>query len=205
LPKRTFFNVEIFADSFAIFSLDPGLLPKRHDFFPALGFCCILADMLKEGDAVPGSLTGLVVVQTPHGFLEKDETLENLFKKNTVLLYFYPKDMTPGCITEAVGFQAWLPEFKKLGVRVIGCSRDTVKSHCGFIEKKSLAFELISDTSGAITEAFGVWAEKSMYGKKFMGILRSSFLIEKGKVVKVYPKVSVKTHAEEVLEFLKNR
>ncbi|MDH4262491.1 MAG: peroxiredoxin [Spirochaetia bacterium] len=161
--------------------------------------------MLNDGDLVPVGLSGTIVVQTAHGFLEKDDSLENIFKKQTVLFYFYPKDMTPGCITEAVGFQEHLAEFKKLNVRVIGCSRDTVKSHCGFIEKKSLAFELISDTSGKITEAFGVWAEKSMYGKKFMGIIRSSFLIEKGKVVKAYPKVSVKTHALDVLEFLKSR
>jgi peroxiredoxin Q/BCP len=161
--------------------------------------------MLKEEDIVPGELSGMVVVQTVHGFLEKEENLKNLFKKQTVLLYFYPKDMTPGCITEATGFQASLPEFNKLKVRIIGCSRDTAKLHCGFIEKKSLAFELISDTSGSITEAFGVWAEKSMYGKKFMGIIRSSFIIENGKIIKVYPKVNVKNHAQEVLEFLKSR
>jgi len=161
--------------------------------------------MLKEGDEIPHGLSGTVVVQTPHGFLEKDETLENMFKKQTVLLYFYPKDMTPGCITEAVGFQQYLSEFEKINVRVIGCSRDTAKAHCGFIEKKSLAFELISDITGQITEAFGVWAEKSMYGKKYMGIIRSSFIIEKGKIVKAYPKVSVKNHALEMLEYLKGR
>jgi len=161
--------------------------------------------MLKSGDNMPGGLSGTIVIQTTHGFLENDETLEKICKKETVLLYFYPKDMTPGCITEAVNFQQYLPEFRKLGVRVIGCSRDTIKSHCGFIEKKSLAFELLSDTTGEITNAFGVWSEKSMYGKKFMGIIRSTFIIEKGKIIKVYPKVSVKNHAAEVLEYLKNR
>jgi len=165
--------------------------------------------MLKTGDQVPAGLTGTLVTHSPKGFIETKASLDDLWKKQTVLLYFYPKDMTPGCITEAVTFQEYLPEFEKIKVRVIGCSRDSVKSHCSFIEKKSLSFELLSDvqdgSTGQISEAFGVWAEKSMYGKKYMGILRSSFIIEKGKIIMAYPKVNVKEHALETLEFLKHR
>ncbi|MDH4199036.1 MAG: peroxiredoxin [Spirochaetia bacterium] len=161
--------------------------------------------MLKSGDILPGKLSGQLVTKKDSGFEEKEIQLEELYKDRTLLIYFYPKDMTPGCITEALAFQQYLGDFGNLGVLLIGCSRDTIKSHCGFIEKKTLSFPLLSDNTGKITEAFGVWAEKSMYGKKFMGILRSSFIIEKGKIVKAYPKVSVKNHALEVLEFLRSR
>jgi peroxiredoxin Q/BCP len=159
--------------------------------------------MLTEGNKIPGGLTGIIVHKTKDGYDEKEISFDKLIRNRTVVLYFYPKDNTPGCSTEALAFQQYLKDFEKLNVRIIGCSRDSAKSHCSFIDKKSLTFELLSDPTGKITEFFEVWAEKSMYGRKYMGILRSTFIIEENKIIKVYPKVSVKTHAFEVLDFIK--
>ncbi len=121
-----------------------------------------------------------------------------------VVLYFYPRDNTPGCTVEANEFNAALPAFKKLGAVVLGASKDSIASHCKFRDKFGLAFPLLSDPDGTVLEAYGAWGDKVMYGKKMKGILRSTVLIgADGKVVQHWPKVSVKGHAAEVLEAIK--
>jgi peroxiredoxin Q/BCP len=117
-----------------------------------------------------------------------------------VLLYFYPKDDTPGCTTEACGFRDFRYELKDEGVEIIGISKDSVESHKKFAKKYKLNFTLLSDVDGKVVEKYGAWQEKSMYGKKYMGIARISYLFDKkGKVMKVYGKVNPKVHPEEVL------
>jgi len=121
-----------------------------------------------------------------------------------VVLYFYPKDDTPGCTKEGIEFSELLNEFTKLGALVVGVSRDPVEKHDKFRDKHGLKVALISDEDGAITESFGVWVEKSMYGKKFMGIERATFLIgSDGKIAREWRKVKVAGHAAEVLEATK--
>ncbi len=115
------------------------------------------------------------------------------------VLYFYPKADTSGCTKEACAFQEALPQLGKLGLEVIGVSRDPVRALDKFAAKYGLAFPLASDEAGALSEAYGVWVEKSMYGKKYMGIERSTFLVGgDGQVKKVWPKVKVEGHAAEV-------
>lgn len=121
-----------------------------------------------------------------------------------VVLYFYPKDDTPGCTLEAQDFNARLAEFSAAGATVIGVSKDSVKSHDKFCKKHGLSIVLASDEAGSTCEDFGVWVEKSMYGKTYMGIERTTVLIDgDGKVARVWPKVSVKGHADEVLAAVK--
>ena len=118
-----------------------------------------------------------------------------------LVLYFYPKDDTSGCTLEAQNFTQLAPDFKKAGVKVIGVSRDPMKKHEKFIAKYDLAVPLASDEDGKISDAFGTWVEKSMYGRKYMGMERSTFLIGKdGKVAKAWRKVKVPGHAAEVLK-----
>ena len=122
------------------------------------------------------------------------------FKGKTVVLYFYPKDDTPGCTVEACSFRDEHSVFKKKGAIVIGVSPDSPKKHIKFIEKFSLPFPLLADEDHAICEAYGVWVEKSMYGKKYMGVERSTFVIDpKGKLKAIYRKVKPGEHAAEVL------
>ena len=117
-----------------------------------------------------------------------------------VVLYFYPKDNTPGCTAEACGFRDNLPKFSRLKAQVIGISRDSVKSHDKFKAKYELPFTLASDEEGKVCEAYGTWIEKSMYGRKYMGIERATFLIDaEGVVRNVWRKVKVAGHVEEVL------
>ncbi|OIO18790.1 MAG: thioredoxin-dependent thiol peroxidase [Candidatus Magasanikbacteria bacterium CG_4_9_14_0_2_um_filter_41_10] len=117
-----------------------------------------------------------------------------------VLLYFYPKDDTPGCTTEACNFRDRLNELKDHGVQVLGVSKDSVASHKKFAEKFHLNFPLLADEDGTVVEAYGVWKEKSMFGKTYMGISRKSFLIdEEGNIVKHYENVKPEEHVEEVL------
>ena len=117
-----------------------------------------------------------------------------------VVLYFYPKDDTPGCTLEAQDFNAKLGDFTAAGATVIGISKDSVKSHDKFCRKHGLSIVLASDESGQTCEDYGVWLEKSMYGKTYMGIERATFLIDgSGTVARVWPKVAVKGHADEVL------
>jgi peroxiredoxin Q/BCP len=116
------------------------------------------------------------------------------------VLYFYPKDDTPGCTTEAQGFTAAYPEFQKLGVEVVGVSKDSIASHEKFKTKRAICFPLASDEASGVAEAFGAWVEKSMYGKKYMGIDRSTFLVGgDGRIRKAWRKVKVDGHVEEVL------
>ena len=125
-------------------------------------------------------------------------TLSDL-KGEWVVLYFYPRDDTPGCTKEACGFNDALPQLEKLNAKVIGVSRDSVAKHDKFKAKYGLSFPLGADEDGSVCEAYGVWVEKTMYGKKSMGIERSTFLIDpEGTIAKVWRKVKVPGHVEEV-------
>jgi thioredoxin-dependent peroxiredoxin len=120
-------------------------------------------------------------------------------KGKPYVLYFYPKADTPGCTTEACAFQEALPQLGKIGIEVIGVSKDKMKPIEKFAEKYGLTFPLASDESLSLAEAYGVWVEKSMYGRKYMGMERSTFLIDKdGKIARIWPKVKVNGHAAEV-------
>lgn len=122
------------------------------------------------------------------------------FRGKKVILFFYPKDMTSGCTTEACDFRDSFASFKKKGVIVLGVSKDSVASHQKFRDKNDLPFPLLSDPEGKVCEAYGVWKEKSMYGRKYMGIERTTFLIdEKGKITKIFEKVKVSGHVAELL------
>lgn len=121
-----------------------------------------------------------------------------------VVVYFYPKDDTPGCTTEAKDFSALGAEFATLGARVVGVSKDSVAKHGKFAAKHDLSVALVSDAEGDICERYGVWGEKSMYGKTYMGITRATFLIDaQGRIARLWPKVTVKGHADEVLAALR--
>ncbi len=121
-------------------------------------------------------------------------------KGKKVVLYFYPKDDTPGCTKEACGFRDSLPDFSKVDAEIVGVSKDTVAKHDKFKAKHELNFLLGSDEDGSVCEAYGTWVEKSMYGRKYMGIERATFLIdEKGVLQNVWRKVKVKGHVDEVL------
>jgi peroxiredoxin Q/BCP len=122
------------------------------------------------------------------------------FRPGKVVLYFYPKDETPGCTLEAQDFTARAAAFSAAGTTVIGVSKDSVKAHDKFCKKHGLQIILASDEAGTTCEDYGVWVEKSMYGKTYMGIERSTVLIDAaGRVARIWPKVSVKGHADEVL------
>lgn len=125
------------------------------------------------------------------------------YKGKWVLIYFYPKDDTPGCTKEACGIRDTFPAFKKMDAIVLGVSKDSPAKHQKFIEKYDLPFTLLADEETTMIDAYGAWKEKSMYGKTFMGIQRISYLIDPtGTVAKVYPKVKPEQHAQEVLEDL---
>jgi peroxiredoxin Q/BCP len=126
-------------------------------------------------------------------------------KGQPVVLYFYPKDDTSGCTKEACAFRDARKDYQKAGARVIGVSPDSVKSHKKFAEKYELPFTLLADTEKTVCEAYGVWKEKSMYGKKYMGVERTTFVIDKnGKIARIFPKVKVDGHAAEVLAAIKS-
>ena len=121
-----------------------------------------------------------------------------------LVLYFYPKDSTPGCTTEGIDFNALLPDFRTLGATVLGVSRDSIKSHKNFCAKQCFAFDLASDADEALCNAFGVIREKNMYGRKVMGIERSTFLIDpRGVIAQSWRPVKVPGHAQAVLDALK--
>jgi peroxiredoxin Q/BCP len=121
-----------------------------------------------------------------------------------IVLYFYPKDDTSGCTREAVAFTGLLAKFNRLGVKVIGVSKDSIESHDKFKAKHDLGVVLGSDPDGKVVESYGCWVEKSLYGRKYMGIDRSTFLIDpKGKISRIWRKVKVPGHAEDVLEAAK--
>lgn len=132
-----------------------------------------------------------------------DLALKDL-KGQSVVLYFYPKDDTSGCTAEAQAFEKMRPAFKKAGAAIVGVSRDPVAAHDKFKKKYGLGFPLMADVDGKLCEAYGTWVEKSMYGRKYMGIERATFLIgPDGKVRNVWRKVKVTGHADEVLAALK--
>jgi thioredoxin-dependent peroxiredoxin len=150
---------------------------------------------LSQGDAAPD-----FTLPTDGG---ETVTLFDL-KGGAVIVYFYPKDNTPGCTTEARAFRDLKPEFTRAGTRVIGISKDSVKKHDNFKAKHDLNFTLASDVSGEVCEAFGIWVEKNLYGRKYMGIERSTFLIDgAGVIQEVWRKVRVKGHVEKVLDAAK--
>ena len=150
--------------------------------------------MISEGDKVPALMATL-----------SDGRSVNLAAPGSPLvLYFYPKDDTSGCTREAQDFTALAGDFTAAGARVVGVSRDEMKKHDKFIAKYELKVPLASDADGAISDAFGTWVEKSMYGRKYMGMERSTFLIDgAGRVKKAWRKVKVPGHAEAVLDAVK--
>jgi len=126
-------------------------------------------------------------------------TLSDL-KGGPVVLFFYPRDDTPGCTKESIAFSEHLDALYAAGARIFGVSKDSVASHAKFASKRDLTVPLLSDEHGSVCENFGVWKEKNMYGKKFMGIERTTFLIDAGgKIAKVWPKVKVPGHSDDVL------
>lgn len=138
--------------------------------------------------------------------MDQDRNSRSLkdFRGRYVLLYFYPKDMTPGCTTEAQCFRDRLNDLQALGVQVLGVSCDDVESHKKFVKAHGLNFPLLSDVDKDVVNKYGVWVEKSMYGKKYMGIQRDSFLIDPaGIVIKHYEKVKPEDHAAEVINDVK--
>ena len=147
--------------------------------------------MLNEGDPVPDvelvNLEGKTVRTTD-------------FRGQKIVFYFYPKDDTSGCTAEAQAFTALADEFEKAGTWVLGISKDDAKKHAKFIEKYDLKVSLATDPDGSVCEAFGTWIEKSMYGRKYMGIDRATFLVDRdGRIHRIWRKVKVPGHAEEVL------
>ena len=148
--------------------------------------------MLKEGDAAPD-------------FTAKNQDGEEVkladYKGERVVLYFYPKDDTPGCTKQACSLRDGFPKLRANNITVLGVSTDDEKSHQKFISKYQLPFDLLADTDKKIVNDYGVWGEKSMYGKKYMGTNRKTFLIDgDGTIVKIFDKVDVSAHADEVLE-----
>jgi peroxiredoxin Q/BCP len=123
--------------------------------------------------------------------------------KKTVVLYFYPKDETPGCTREACDFRDRTEDFERLGVVVLGVSTDSLDSHRQFAEKHKLPFPLLSDEDAAVSKMYGVYKQKNLYGKKYMGIERTTFVIDRtGRVAQIYPKVKVDGHIQNLLEFV---
>lgn len=137
---------------------------------------------------------------------QNDKTLSlNDFKGQKVVLYFYPKDDTSGCTAEACNFRDELPAFNGLNAVILGVSPDSVESHKKFADKYNLTFTLLSDEKKELVQKYGVWKEKSMYGKKYMGVERTTFILDgEGKIRKIFNKVKVPGHNEEVLEALKS-
>ncbi len=151
---------------------------------------------MKEGDKAPDF----------KAFASNGETVSlKDFKGQRVVLYFYPKDDTPGCTVEACGFRDNHKKIEKAGAVILGVSPDSIKSHGKFIDKFKLPFLLLADEEKAICKAYGVWVKKSMYGREYMGVQRATFIISKtGKVEKIYPKVDTKIHDGEVLQYMKD-
>lgn len=154
-------------------------------------------------------MTKLEGLQAPDFTLKNENgekvSLTDFSGKKYVLLYFYPKDETPGCTTEACDFRDAHESFTNLNAAILGVSPDGEKAHAKFIEKHGLPFSLLIDENHAVSEAYGVWVMKNMFGKEYMGIERSSFLIDPtGTVVKEWRKVKVKGHVEEALHTLRD-
>ncbi len=145
--------------------------------------------------------------KAPNFFLLDQNNKEIEFKsfKSNLILFFYPKDNTPGCTKEAISFSKYKNKFNTLGYHIFGISKDSVKKHQGFISKQNLTIDLLSDENKKTCEDYGVWVEKSMYGKKYFGIERTTFIINEDKIItKIWNKVKVTNHVEEVLDYLEN-
>ena len=145
-------------------------------------------------------------IKAPHIRLLSTDNTEYLLKKsigNYVIIYFYPKNDTPGCTLETNDFNKLLPNFKKLNCEVYGISKDNLKSHIKFKKKYKIKFELLSDSEKKVLKKYKVWRKKKFMGREFMGIIRSTFLIDKkGKILKIWKNVKVKDHVKEVLKTL---
>ena len=125
--------------------------------------------------------------------------------KSGVVLYFYPKDNTPGCTLETIDFSKLYMKFKKLEYEIVGISKDSIESNLGFKKRFKVPFELLSDEKLQVQKKYGVWGKKSFLGKQFMGTIRSTIVINKGKILKIWSNVRVKNHAQEVLDFIKSQ
>ena len=148
--------------------------------------------MISEGETVP---------KFEANDAEGKKVKSSDFKGKKHVIYFYPKDFTPGCTTEADEFSKDYSKFQKEGIEVIGISPDDVNSHKKFCEKMGIKFPLLADTEKEISQSFGVWGEKKFMGREYMGVNRSTFLVnEKGKIFKIFPKVKPAGHSKEVLE-----
>lgn len=158
--------------------------------------------VLKEGDKVPGQILRSQFESTSAPAGKKVAFADLAPPGKTLVLFFYPKDSTPGCTREAQAFTASRRAIEKAGGVVVGVSRDSLKSHCSFRDKFGLEVPLVSDPDRVLHEGFGAWGEKVMYGKKVLGAIRSTFLVKDGKVVRVWPSVKVDGHADQVLDAL---
>ncbi len=151
--------------------------------------------MVETGETAPD-----ITLQLP----DESEAKLSDYRGKPLVLYFYPKDDTPGCTKEAIAFTELADQFAKAGAQILGVSKDPPAKHLKFADKHDLKVDLATDADGSVTEAFGVWVEKNMYGRKYMGIQRATFLIDaEGKIERIWPKVKVKGHAEDVLEAVK--
>lgn len=151
--------------------------------------------MIKPGDRIP---------DLPLALSGGNITTLSAFAGHWLVLYFYPKDSTPGCTTEGLDFNALLPKFKRAGASVLGVSKDSLKSHRNFCAKQGFLFELVSDADGALCDAFGVIQPKKLYGREFLGIVRSTFLIDPAGILRqAWQPVKVAGHAQAVLDALK--
>jgi len=152
-----------------------------------------MSDFAGKGDMMPDIAMG-----TPDGGSVKPSD----FRGRKLVMFFYPKDNTPGCTTEAKEFSALKGEFEKAGTDVLGISKDSAKKHQNFIAKHDLTTPLATDAEeDGLSDALGIWAEKKMYGKTFMGMVRTTYLLDaEGRIAEVWPKVKVKDHAQTVLE-----
>jgi peroxiredoxin Q/BCP len=159
--------------------------------------------MIETGKAIPKSVLGMPLALSG-GAGAKLADFVGTDPDRWLVLYFYPKDSTPGCTTEGLDFNALLPKFRKLGAGVLGVSRDSLKSHDNFCAKQGFRFPLVSDGEGKLCEAFGVIQPKKLYGREFIGIVRSTFLVDpKGRVAQAWSPVKVHGHAQAVLDALK--
>ena len=136
-------------------------------------------------------------------FNQNNEKIELNNLKSNLILFFYPKDNTPGCTKEAISFSKYKKKINSLNYHIFGISKDSIKKHQGFIEKQKLTIDLLSDENKKTCEDYSVWVEKNMYGRKYFGIERTTFLINKEKIItKIWNKVKVTNHVEEVIQYI---
>ena len=155
--------------------------------------------MIESGKAIPKSVLDMPLALSGGASAKLAD-----YAGRWLVLYFYPKDSTPGCTTEGLDFNALLPKFRTLGADVIGVSRDSLKSHDNFCAKQGFRFPLASDPDGDLCDAFGVIQPKKLYGREFVGIVRSTFLVDpKGRIAQAWSPVKVPGHAQAVLDALK--